>query len=77
MTDKTQLDIDHVLRLKAELRRINSLDLAELEFMHSGAPVTVDREAIDEWRFTGLNNTDFLEFLDLETGKLREPEIPT
>jgi hypothetical protein len=77
MSDKELVDIGHVLRLKAELRRINSLDLAELEFMHNGAPVAVERESIDEWRFTGLNNTDFLEFLDLETGKLREPEIPT
>jgi hypothetical protein len=77
MAEKTRVDIDQVLRLKAELRRINTLDLESVVFIHSGAPLMVDLEGIREFRFTGLNNTDFIEFLDPATGKLTEPDIPT
>jgi hypothetical protein len=75
--DRTKVNVEWVRAVKAELRRINAVDLKDIEFVHCGKPVAVDPQAIEEWRFTGLNNTDFIEFLDMETGKLTEPERAT
>lgn len=77
MADKIVVNIERILALKAELRRVNAVELRDIEFVYCGKPVAVDPQAIEEWRFTGLNNTDFIEFLDMETGKLTEPERAT
>jgi hypothetical protein len=57
-----QVHIEKVLDLKRQLREINSVDLKEIVWLKEGKAVECLQVDIDDWRFTGLNNTDFVEF---------------
>jgi hypothetical protein len=69
--EKRRVDVEHIRSLRAQLRAVNNLDLDQIEFYENGKPLKVQPEAIEDWKFTGLNNADFIEFLDPETGLLR------
>ena len=56
----TRIDIEHVLKIQAERFRINSLNLKEIEWYEDGKKVEISPELIEEFKFTGLCNTDFI-----------------
>ena len=55
-----RVDIEHVLKLQAERRKINELDLNDIEWYEDGKKVEVSPKVIEEFKFTGLCNTDFI-----------------
>ena len=54
------VDIERIHALKAELNKINSVDIADITFMENGEPVKIDADLLEKWRFVGLNNADFI-----------------
>ncbi|MCK5602934.1 hypothetical protein KAR91_13715 [Candidatus Pacearchaeota archaeon] len=55
-----KVDIGHVLYLLEERRKINSVGLEEITFYQNGEEVIIPREIIEEFKYTGLNNIDFI-----------------
>ncbi|BCG50139.1 hypothetical protein [Ralstonia phage RP13] len=57
-----RVSIERVESIREELRRINVEDLANLEWYDKdGYKIVVPPEVIEEWKFTGLGNTFFLD----------------
>ena len=55
------IDVNAVLKALTERRRINSIPLEDAVFIYDGDVVEVSLEARRSFRFTGLNNIDFIE----------------
>lgn len=49
-----------MLALKAELKGINDQNIGDLQVFRNGKEVRANPKALEMWRFTGLNNADFL-----------------
>jgi hypothetical protein len=45
---------------KAVSKRVNSKPLSELELFENDKRIRLSKGLIREWKFTGLNNTDFI-----------------
>ncbi len=54
------VDIDHLKKRKKELLMINSIDLDEIQFYENGDRVEISKETLEQWKYIGLNNTDFI-----------------
>jgi len=59
--NKIAIEVEEVCRLKARLREINALDLKDIVWTEEGTPVEVPAKWVEEWRFTGMNNADFID----------------
>lgn len=59
---KTIINVEDVRRIREELAVINRLKLEDIEWHENGQPLVIAPEAIEYWRFCGLNNTGFIEF---------------
>ena len=55
-----RVDIEYVMYLIEERNKINSLNLEEIEFYFGNKKLDIPEEVIEEFMFTGLNNTDFI-----------------
>ena len=55
-----RVDIEYVMHLIEERNKINSLNLEEVEFYFGDKKLDIPEEVIEEFMFTGLNNTDFI-----------------
>lgn len=65
------INFDRIALLKAELKAYNALDLCTAPIVLGGETVTIPLTVIEEWRYTGLNNTDLMEFWDGTSDTLR------
>jgi hypothetical protein len=54
------VEINDILQALKDRRDFNRLDLSEVEFTKDGEPVAFTAEELDEWKFTGLSNVDFI-----------------
>lgn len=59
--NKTVIAVEEVRRLKARLREINALDLKDIVWTEDGKEVEVPPARLEEWRFIGMNNADFID----------------
>jgi hypothetical protein len=66
-----RIDVEEIIKLQARRREINALDLKDITFYRDGKPVEIPDEAIEEWRFVGLSNIDFVGEVILEEGRIR------
>ena len=71
---KTKVSTEYILWLRNELKKINMLKIQDIEFFKDGMILECPKKIIDDFKFTGLNNTDFIELglyneLDTETDK--------
>jgi len=55
-----RIDIEHVRKIQEERLRINKLKLEEIEWYENGKRVEVDPKDAEDFKFTGLCNTDFV-----------------
>jgi len=55
-----RVDIERIKALKEELQTINEIDLNDIKFFENGAELQIDKKTRDEFKFCGLNNTDFI-----------------
>ncbi len=56
-----KVNVERVISLRAELRRINQVELKNLEIYKNGIKIDIPESKIREWDLVGLNNTDFIE----------------
>ena len=50
------------IRKNIEFRKeINSVELTDIDFYENGKKIEVSEKVIDDFRFTGLNNIDFID----------------
>ena len=59
-----RIDVEDVFQANEELAKYQRIKLEEMEFYYNGKKVDVSKEHIDQWKFIGLNNADFI--LDYE-----------
>lgn len=55
-----KVEIEEILKLKERLKEINSENLSEITFTLNGEDVEIDPKNINEFRFVGLSNVDFI-----------------
>tara|TARA_Y100000310_G_scaffold307018_1_gene348752 strand:- start:34954 stop:35169 length:216 start_codon:yes stop_codon:yes gene_type:complete len=56
-----RIDIEDILKLIEAKRKLNSLDLKEIEFYENNKKVEIPEQIIKDWNFTGLSNIDFID----------------
>ena len=54
------LDINEVAEYAKWRRNINRTNLRDITFFEDGKEIEVTEAEIDEWRFTGMSNIDFV-----------------
>lgn len=55
-----KIDIDEAIATILKYRELNKVPLDDVQFIRNGQPVPVDSNVLEEFRFTGLGNTDFI-----------------
>lgn len=61
-TDKIKIDIEIILAARKILKDINNLSIDNIEWYKDAKLLDITSECLDEWKFTGLNITDFIEY---------------
>lgn len=54
------ININRIIELRKELDELNQTDLADINFYKDEQLINISQEIIDNWRFIGLNNVDFV-----------------
>jgi len=54
------VSIEEIKALREKLAEINRVDLESITFTENGEVVKIDQRYIDEWKYIGLNNVDFI-----------------
>lgn len=57
-----RVHIEKVLDLKRQLKEINSAHIKEIIWLKNGSKIEFLESDLEEFRFTGLSNTDFIDF---------------
>lgn len=58
-----KVTIEEILEMQKRRSEINSFDIKDIEWYENGFKIDVPSESLDEWRFTGLSNTDFIFYM--------------
>ncbi len=57
-----QVRISEIIELNKRLREIGDNDLSNMDFLDDeGNAIIIDQKIIDDFKFTGLNVTDFID----------------
>lgn len=56
------IELTELETVRAYLARIESVPLKDITWMRNGKTILVNPEAVEEWKFTGMNNRDFALF---------------
>lgn len=59
---KLKVDMHEVVEMKAWLRYINTKDLDQIVWTKNGEVIDISKELIEDFKYMGLNNTDFVDF---------------
>ena len=63
-----RVNIEKVLDLKRQLKEINSVDLDQIIWLRNGSSIIFSKDLKEDFNFTGLSNTDFVEFIYVDKG---------
>jgi len=55
-----RVNIEHVRKIQAERMKINKSHLKDIEWYENGKKIEISPKKIEEFRFIGLNNLDFI-----------------
>lgn len=59
--EKYNISISEILEIEARRTEINSYDLRDITFLdENDEAVVIDQKIIDDFRFTGLHNINFI-----------------
>lgn len=59
--EKYNISISEIHELEARRRVINSCDLRDITFLdENDEPVVINQKILEDFRFTGLHNIDFI-----------------
>lgn len=59
---RTRVKCEEVEALYARLAEINAIPFRDIQWTRRGKPLAVSEKTIDDWKFVGLCNTNFVEF---------------
>lgn len=54
-----QVNFEELARVKMYLREINNTPLDKIEWLYKGQKLDIKVHFIEDWKYVGLNNTDF------------------
>ena len=57
-----KINIEDILAAQTIRNQINKVDIKDIEWYLDGEKISIPDETLEEWRFTGLSNTDFVNF---------------
>lgn len=57
---KTRVDIEDIRYINAKRVEINMLNLQDIVFYENGKPVEISEKVLEDFRYTGLSNIDFI-----------------
>lgn len=57
---KMVVDVDNLKVITGYLNQINNEDFTNVDWVENGELLKFDKELLDEWRYLGLNNCDFI-----------------
>jgi len=61
VSGRFQIRVSEIKQIKNRLREINDNDISNIDFLDdNGLPIQIEQKNIDDWKFTGLNITDFI-----------------
>jgi len=55
-----KVSVERIKYLKSELAKINRIPLKNIKFYEKGKLLRIDKSLIEEFKFFGLNNVDFI-----------------
>ena len=55
------VDIDHLKQLKEQLNKINRHSFKDIIWVENGKELSFDEKLLDDWKYVGLNNCDFIQ----------------
>ena len=62
VSGRFQIRVSEIKQLKNRLREINDNDISNIDLLDdNGLPIQIEQKNIDDWKFTGLNITDFID----------------
>ena len=67
-----KVNIEYILEIERKRQEFNRMDLGKVNFFKDGKKVNISQEIIDEYKFTGLNNMDFITTGFYDTGLIKE-----
>jgi hypothetical protein len=59
---KKRINIEDVEKLLEERRKINIIPFENIEWYKNGKKLILNPKILEEYKFMGLNNTDFVRF---------------
>ena len=69
ISGRFKIRVSEILEIARRQREINSIELTEIDFLdENGNVIQVDEKIIDDFKFCGLNNTDFITTEFYKTG---------
>ena len=60
MSESIRIDIKEIFDIEDRRRIINNFDLMDIVFCVDGDPIDIDPRIKQEFKYTGLNNIDFI-----------------
>lgn len=57
-----KISIEEILEAQDRRTEINCTAIEDIEWYLKGEKVNIPAETLEEWKFTGLSNTDFVNF---------------
>ena len=55
-----RVDIERIIELDEERKKINGLQISDIEFHKEGKRIHFEKRLLDDWRFIGMSNVDFI-----------------
>ena len=66
--EKIRISIQEIESLQKRMTEINEPNLSDIEFTDNGEIVEIDPKILSDYKFTGLNNMDFINSGFYKTG---------
>ena len=60
------VNVEDVMKLKAEIAKINDLPIEEIEWHKDGKKIEIYKADVDFWKYVGLSNLYFLEQIGID-----------
>lgn len=70
-----KVTVEYIRWLQTQRTKINSVPLDEIEFYENGKPLIISSKIIDDFKFVGLVNTDFILTGHYKTGLCQKDTV--
>ena len=58
-----KVSIEEIIEMELKASVINSAPLEDIEWTFNDQPIEVPKDKVEDWKFTGLSNKDFVRFM--------------